>query len=78
GHFWPSVLKVTLSMSSGNHPETDGQTERVNQTLEDMLRAYVSDRQIDWDIYLPLMEFAYNSQIHKATGFSPFELNYGM
>ena len=52
GHFWQQVfakLNVTLSMSSGDHPESDGQTERVNQILEDMLRAYVSDRQTDWD-----------------------------
>ena len=54
-------LSVSLNMSSGDHPQTDGQTERVNQVLEDMLRAYVSDRQSDWDSYLPLLEFSCNS-----------------
>ncbi|MCO5555871.1 hypothetical protein L7F22_009416 [Adiantum nelumboides] len=66
GHFWTQIflkLNVKLNMSSGDHPQTDGQTERVNQILEDMLRAYVSDRQTDCDTYLPL---------------SPFEMNYGM
>ena len=50
GHFWRHVfakLNVSLNMSSGDHPQTDGQTERVNQVLKDMLRAYVSNRQID-------------------------------
>ena len=51
-HFWTAVfdaLKTELGMSSGDHPETDGQTERVNQTLEDMLRSYVSLRQHTWN-----------------------------
>ncbi|KAH7435356.1 hypothetical protein KP509_06G061500 [Ceratopteris richardii] len=88
GHFWKFVfdkLKVSLKMSSGDHPQTDGQTERVNQILEDMLRAYVSmlrayvsERQTDWDSYLPLVEFAYNNRPHNVTGMSPFEMNYGM
>ena len=67
-----------LLLAYGDHPQTDGQTERVNQVLEDMLCAYVSDRQTDWDSYLPLLEFAYNSRPHKVTGISPFEMNYGM
>ncbi|MCO5612452.1 hypothetical protein L7F22_066719 [Adiantum nelumboides] len=81
GHFWTQIfqkLNVKLNMSSGDHPQTDGQTERVNQILEDMLRAYVSDRQTDWDTYLPLLEFAYNNRPHRVTGLSPFEMNYGM
>ena len=64
--------------SGGDYPQTDGQTKRVNQVLEDMLRAYVSDKQIDWDSYLPLLEFAYNNRPHKMTGISPFEMNYGI
>ena len=58
-HFWTAVfdaLKTELGMSSGDHPETDGQTERVNQTLEDMLRSYVSLRQHTWNKWLPLLE----------------------
>ena len=81
GHFWRHVfakLSVSLNMSSGDHPQTDGQMERVNQVLKDMLRAYVSDRQTDWDSYLPLLEFAYNNRPHKVTKLSPFEINYGM
>ncbi|MCO5572540.1 hypothetical protein L7F22_026295 [Adiantum nelumboides] len=80
GHFWRHVfgrLKVSLNMSSGDHPETDGQTKRVNQILEDMLRAYVSDTQTDWDMHLFFLEFAYNNRPHKATCLSPFEMNYG-
>ena len=79
-HFWTAVfdaLKTELGMSSGDHPETDGQTERVNQTLEDMLRSYVSLRQHTWNRWLPLLEFAYNVRKHSSTGMSPFELNYG-
>ena len=64
-------------MSSGDHLETDGQTERVNQTLEDMLRSYVSLRQHTWNKWLPLLEFAYNDRKHSSIGMSPFELNYG-
>ena len=56
----------------------DHQTERVNQVLEDMLRAYVSKKQSNWEEYLPHLEFAYNSSKHSATiGFSPFMLMYG-
>ena len=79
-HFWTAVFdaqKTELGMSSGDHPETDGQTERVNQTLEDMLRSYVSLRQHTWNKWLPLLEFAYNDRKHSSTGMSPFELNYG-
>ena len=65
-------------MSSGDHPQTDNKIERVNQILEDMLCAYVFDKQSDWDTYLPLLEFSYNNRPHRATGLSPFELNYGM
>ncbi|KAH7299844.1 hypothetical protein KP509_24G032500 [Ceratopteris richardii] len=59
-------------------PQIDGQTERVNQILEDMLRAYVFERQTDWDKYLPLVDFAYNNRPHKVTGMPPFEMKYGM
>ena len=79
GHFWREVFKkldTRLSMSSADHPESDGQTERVNQTMEDMLRAYVSLRQSDWEEYLPLVEFTYNSAKHSATRMSPFMLLY--
>ena len=74
-HFWREVFKkldTTLSMSTAY-----GQTERVNQVLEDMLQAYVTKKQSNWEEYLPHLEFAYNSSKHLATGFSPFMLMYG-
>ncbi|MCO5557840.1 hypothetical protein L7F22_011412 [Adiantum nelumboides] len=64
-------------MSTADHPESDGQTKRVNQILEDMLRSYVSKKQSNWEDYLPILEFAYNSSKHSATGFTPFMLMYG-
>ena len=79
-HFWRAVftrLDTMLNLSTAEHPQTDGQTERVNQVLEDMLRAYVSKRQSNWEDYLPILEFAYNSSKHVTTGFSPFMLMYG-
>ena len=79
-HFWREVFKkldTTLSMSTADHPQSDGQTERVNQVLEDMLRAYVSKKQSNRGEYLLHLEFAYNSSKHLPTGFSPFMLMYG-
>ena len=64
-------------MSTAYHPQTDGQTERANRTLEDMLRAYVSYRQTDWDKHLTAAEIAYNNSVQASTGFSPFFLNSG-
>ena len=60
------------------YPETDGQTERVNQTIEQYLQHYCSWKQDDWDELLPMAEFAYNSARSETTGISPFEANYGM
>ena len=78
--FWREVCKVmgtTLAMSSGFHPQTDGQTERANRSIEEMLRAYVGKRQNDWDDRLGMIEFAYNNSIHSSSGFTPFYLCYG-
>ena len=55
----------------------DGQTKRANQVLKDMIRAYVSDKQTNWEDYLPILEFGYNSAKHVSTKFSPFMLMYG-
>lgn len=71
------LLGTTLKMSSAYHPETDGQTERANRTMEEMLRAFVHPRQDDWDEYLPLVEFAYNNSVNATTKFTPFFMNYG-
>jgi transposase InsO family protein len=64
GRFWTSfqeVLGTQLNFSTTYHPETDRQTERMNQTLEDMLRMYVMDQQKRGEEFLPLVKFAYNN-----------------
>jgi hypothetical protein len=70
-------LQTKLDMSTSFHPESDGQTERANRTIEDMLRSYVSAVQDDWDELMPLMEMAYNNAIQVSTGFAPYYLNTG-
>ena len=64
-------------MSTTYHPQTDGQTERLNRTLEEMLRTYVRYKQDNWDEYLMTAKFAYNAAKQTSTGFSPFELDCG-
>ncbi|KAD4179592.1 hypothetical protein E3N88_28183 [Mikania micrantha] len=64
-------------MSTAYHPQTDGQTERTNQTLEDMLRSCVIDFGGSWDIHLPLVEFSYNNSYHTSIQCAPFEALYG-
>ncbi|KAH0607133.1 uncharacterized protein H6S33_003121 [Morchella sextelata] len=79
-HFWQSLmslLNVKLKMSTSFHPQTDGQTERVNQTLEHYLRSYCSYQQDDWAELLPLAEYAYNSAVSESTKVSAFYANYG-
>ena len=78
--FWTQVFKkleTTLSTSSTDHPQSDGQRERVNQIIEDMLRAYVGSKPTKWERYLPILEFVYNSSKHTSTGYSPLMLMYG-
>ena len=78
--FWREfcrVMATTLAMSSGFHPQADGQIERANQSIEEMLRAYVGKHQNDWDDKLRMIEFAYNNFIHSSSGYSPFYLCYG-
>jgi ''chromo'' (CHRromatin Organisation MOdifier) domain./Integrase core domain. len=79
-HFWKTLFKqlgTKLSMSTAFHPQTDGQTERMNRTLEEMLRAYSTYNQDNWDEYLPAAEFAYNNSKQLSTGYTPFELDCG-
>ena len=64
-------------MSSAFHAETDGQTDRVKRTLEDMLRHYVGPSQDDWDLRLPCAEFALKNAVKAATVHTPFYLNHG-
>ncbi|GJU19288.1 putative reverse transcriptase domain-containing protein [Tanacetum coccineum] len=79
-HFWKSLneaLGTQLDMSTAYHPQTDGQSERTIQTLEDMLRACVIDFGKGWDRHLPLVEFSYNNSYHTSIKVAPFEALYG-
>ncbi|GJT99306.1 putative reverse transcriptase domain, ribonuclease H-like domain, aspartic peptidase domain protein [Tanacetum coccineum] len=64
-------------MSTAYHPETDGQSERIIQTLEDMLRACVIDFGKGWDKHLQLIEFSYNNNYHASINAAPFKALYG-
>lgn len=78
--FWQSFQKslgTKLNLSTAYHPQTDGQSERTIQTLEDMLRACVIDLGGSWDHHLPLMEFSYNNSYHTSIQAGPFEALYG-
>ncbi|KAF1322204.1 Pol protein, partial [Globisporangium splendens] len=78
--FWRTLLGILdtkLSMSTAAHPETDGQTERVNRVLEDVLRSYATSFG-EWSEFLPLAEFALNNSTHVSTGHTPFNVNYGL
>ena len=78
--FWREfcrLLGTHQSLSTAYHPQSDGQTERYNRVLEEMLRHYVSPYQSDWNDYLPLCEFAINNSVNESTGFTPFYLTYG-
>ncbi|GJT44525.1 putative reverse transcriptase domain-containing protein [Tanacetum coccineum] len=67
------ALGTRLDMSTAYHPETDGESERTIQTLEDMLRACVMDFGGSWDTHLPLIEFSYNNSYHTSVKCAPFE-----
>ncbi|GJR11622.1 putative reverse transcriptase domain-containing protein [Tanacetum coccineum] len=71
------ALGTRLDMSTAYHPQTDGQSERTIQTLEDMLRACVLDFGGSWDVYLPLVEFSYNNSYHSSVRCAPFKALYG-
>ncbi|KAM0017120.1 putative nucleotidyltransferase, Ribonuclease H [Helianthus debilis subsp. tardiflorus] len=79
-HFWSSFQKAMgtkLNLSTAYHPQTDGQSERTIQTMEDMLRACVIDFGGNWDEHLPLIEFSYNNSYHTSINDAPFEALYG-
>ena len=71
------ALRIRLRMSTAYHPQTDGQTERQNSTMEQYLRAFVNFKQNNWVELLPLAEFAYNNTKHASTQMSPFEAMQG-
>jgi Chromo (CHRromatin Organisation MOdifier) domain/Integrase core domain len=78
--WWTEVLaqlKIKPNLSTAFHPETDGQTERTNQSVEQYLRTYVNYLQDDWFDLLPIAEFAHNNAYHSSIGMTPFYANYG-
>ena len=78
--FWKRLMKelgVRLNLSTAFHPQTDGQSERTIQTLEDMLRSCVLQFKGHWNEYLPLAEFTYNNSYHSSIEMSPYEALYG-
>nr|GFA71654.1 putative reverse transcriptase domain-containing protein [Tanacetum cinerariifolium] len=79
-NFWRSLqnaLGTRLDMSTAYHPETNGQSERTIQTLEDMLRACAINFRKGWVNHLPLVEFSYNNSYHASIKAAPFEALYG-
>ncbi|KAA0067851.1 Transposon Ty3-G Gag-Pol polyprotein [Cucumis melo var. makuwa] len=78
--FWPSLQKAMgtrLKFSTSFHLQTDGQSERTTQTLEDMLRACLLQLKGSWDTHLSLMEFTYNNSYQSSIGMAPYEALYG-
>jgi hypothetical protein len=78
--FWKGLFNgfgTNLNFSTTYHPESDGQIERVNQVIEDMLRMYVMDKPSKWEDYLHLVEFYYNNGYQASLNMSPFEALYG-
>ncbi len=71
------LLQIKANTSTPYHPQTDGQTERVNQEVEKYLQIFVNHLQDDWVKWLSLVAFAHNNHVHSTTSKSPFEVNYG-
>lgn len=81
GHFWRSLWKMlgtSLDMSSAYHPQTDGQTEVTNRSLGNLLRCLVGDSIKTWDSKLPQAEFPHNHSLNRSSGYSPFQVIYGL
>ncbi|GKD51583.1 putative reverse transcriptase domain-containing protein [Tanacetum coccineum] len=79
-HFWQTVQKALgtrLDLSTAYHTQTDRQSERTIQTLEDMLRECVIDFGGSWDVHLPLAKFSYNNSYHSSIRYAPFEALFG-
>ncbi len=79
--FWKSfftLLGTKVKLSTAYHPQTDGQSERTNQTLEQFLRCYINYQQNDWVSLLPHAEYSYNNTIHMAIQCTPFFATYGL
>uniref|UniRef100_A0A3P9N401 Integrase catalytic domain-containing protein n=1 Tax=Poecilia reticulata TaxID=8081 RepID=A0A3P9N401_POERE len=79
-HVWRefcAAFEGKVALTSGYHPQTNGQTECMNQELEATLRCFTSSNPVDWAQFLPWVEYAHNSHVSAATGFSPFEVTLG-
>ena len=83
-HFTAQVVRATAvllgarqTFTTPYHPQGDGQTERLNQSLQDMVSKYIKDQHRDWDRFLPILALAYNSAKHASTGDTPFFLTFG-
>ena len=72
-----AILGIRQNLSTAFHPQTDGASERTNQTLEQYIRAYCGYLQDDWVDWLPIAQFALNNHVNASTGMSPFYANYG-
>jgi len=71
------LLRIKLAMSTAYHPQTDGQTEHVNQEMEQFLCLFMNEHQDNWDELLPLGKFMYNNHIHSLTQQTPFMVDTG-
>ena len=80
-NFWKGLFigfGTNFNFSIAYHPESDGQKERVNQVIEDMLRMYVMDKPSKWEYYLHVLEFSYNNGYQTSLNMGPFESLYGI
>jgi hypothetical protein len=71
------MLKIKKLQTTPFHPETNGGLERSHRVLKEYLRHYINEDQTNWDEWIPYSVYAYNTSIHTATGYTPFELVYG-
>jgi len=81
GKYWEAICKylgINPSLTSAYHPESDGQTERANRTIEQVLRAHALQHGREWDKNLSMVEFAMNNSVHASLKYTPFFLNTGM
>ena len=74
-HGLSEILGIKVAASMAYHPQTDGQTERVNQEVKQFLCLFINQRQDDWYDWLSIAEFAYNNRVHVSTQTSPFMLD---
>jgi transposase InsO family protein len=79
-NFWSKLCyhsHIHLRLSTAFHPQTDGQTERINQILEHYLRCFIDEQQLNWPLLLPTAQFACNNAVNSTTGLPPFQVLYG-